>query len=228
MFGIGRDNDDDRRGERQQGNAPHYNVQCSVQDPDQQANHSQCNVDFGGNMTQGGSYGAGGGYPRDDDDDLRGASEHASRHAGSSGDSDFFSGLLGSLSQKKQSLAQEDLDEEDAVKQHKRFFEKDDDDDEADDKSMGSAAAMQALKMFTGGQSGSTQETSSQSAFVGLAMAQASKLFDQQASQGKVSSDSSKDSAVMKAGEMALKMYMKSQGGSSGSSSLLGLASKFL
>lgn len=55
------------------------------------------------------------------------------------------------------------------------------------------------------------------------------QLFDQKASQGKVSSDSSKDSAVMKAGEMALKMYMKSQGGSSGSSSsLLGLASKFL
>ncbi|XXH05523.1 white collar 2 type of transcription factor [Hypoxylon texense] len=180
-------------------------------------------------VTQGGAYPAGGGYPRDDDDDLRGASEHASRHAGSSGDTDLFSNLLGALTQKKQSLAEEDVDEEDAVKQHRRFFEKDDD-DEADDKSMGSAAAMQALKMFTGGQSGNTHETSSQSAFVGLAMAEASKLFDQKASQGKVSSDSSKDSAVMKAGEMALKMYMKSQGGSSGSSSssLLGLASKFL
>ncbi|KAI4861969.1 hypothetical protein F4820DRAFT_431918 [Hypoxylon rubiginosum] len=199
MFGIGKDDND----ERQQ--------------------------DFAGNMTQGGAYPAGGGYPRDDDDDLRGASEHASRHAGSSGDSDLFSSLLGALTQKKQSLAEEDVDEEDAVKQHKRFFEKDDD-DEADDRSMGSAAAMQALKMFSGGQSGNTQETSSQSAFVGLAMAEASKLFDQKASQGKVSSDSSKNTAVMKAGEMALKMYMKSQGGSSGSSSssLLGLASKFL
>lgn len=37
------------------------------------------------------------------------------------------------------------------------------------------------------------------------------QLFDQKASQGKVSSDSSKESAVMKAGEMALKMYLKSQ-----------------
>lgn len=57
------------------------------------------------------------------------------------------------------------------------------------------------------------------------------KLFDQKASQGKVSSDSSKESAVMKAGEMALKMYLKSSGGGASQSSgsgLLGLASKFL
>lgn len=107
-------------------------------------------------MTHGGAYPAGGGYPRDDDDDLRGASEHATRHAGSSGSSDLFSNLLGALTQKKQSLANEDVDEDDAVKQHKRFFERDDDDDEADDRSMGSAAAMQALKMFTGGQTGNT------------------------------------------------------------------------
>ncbi|KAI0895773.1 hypothetical protein F4806DRAFT_69098 [Annulohypoxylon nitens] len=188
--------------------------------------------DYGGNVPQGGAYPAGGGYPRDDDDDLRGASEHASRHAGSSGSSDLFSGLLGALSQKKSSLASEDVDEDDAVKQHKRFFGRDDDDgDEADDRSMGSAAAMQALKMFSGGQSGNSHESNSQSAFVGLAMAEASKLFDQKASQGKVSSDSSKESAVMKAGEMALKMYLKSNGGGSSTSSssgILGLASKFL
>ncbi|KAI0881204.1 uncharacterized protein GGS22DRAFT_172652 [Annulohypoxylon maeteangense] len=189
--------------------------------------------DFGGNVPHGGAYPAGGGYPRDDDDDLRGASEHASRHAGSSGSSDLFSSLLGTLTQKKHSLASEEVDEDDAVKQHKRFFDRDDDDgDEADDRSMGSAAAMQALKMFSGGQSGNSHENNSQSAFVGLAMAEASKLFDQKASQGKVSSDSSKESAVMKAGEMALKMYLKSNGGgassSSGSSGLLGLASKFL
>ncbi|KAI0103487.1 hypothetical protein F4814DRAFT_98705 [Daldinia grandis] len=187
--------------------------------------------DFGGNVTHGGAYPAGGGYPRADDDDFRGAAEHASRHAGSSGDRDLFSSLLGALTQKKQSLADEDVDEDDAVKQHKRFFERDDDDNDADDKSLGSAAAMQALKLFTSGQSESAHESSSQSAFVGLAMAEASKLFDQKASQGKVSSDSSKESAVMKAGEMALKMYLKSQGGGQAQSSgsgILGLASKFL
>lgn len=41
---------------------------------------------------------------------------------------------------------------------------------------MGSAAAMQALKLFSGGQSGSSAESNSQSAFVGLAMAEASKV----------------------------------------------------
>lgn len=148
-------------------------------------------------MTHGGAYPAGGGYPRSDDDDFRGAAEHATRHAGSSGNRDLFSSLLGALTQKKQSLADEDVDEDDAVKQHKRFFEGDDDDNEADDKSLGSAAAMQALKLFTSGQSESAQvrpkprlqnavlldrrltdaqESSSQSAFVGLAMAEASKV----------------------------------------------------
>lgn len=91
---------------------------------------------------------------------------------------------------------------------------------------MGSAAAMQALKMFTGGGSGNSQGGNSQNAFIGMAMGQASKLFEQQSSQGNVASGESKESAVQQAGEIALKMYMKSQGG--GSSGLMGLASKFL
>jgi hypothetical protein len=91
---------------------------------------------------------------------------------------------------------------------------------------MGSAAAMQALKMFTSGGSGNSASGNSQNAFVGMAMAQASKLFDSQSSQGNVASGASKESAVQQAGEMALKMYMKSQGG--GASGLMGLASKFL
>ncbi|KAI0912819.1 hypothetical protein F4823DRAFT_559551 [Ustulina deusta] len=182
-----------------------------------------------GNATHGGAYPAGG--PRADDDDWKDAANHASQHAGDSGNADLFSNLLGALGQKKQRLAEEDVDEAEAVRTHKKYFQGDDDDNDADDRSMGSAAAMQALKMFTSGESGNTAKTSSQGAFVALAMAEASKLFDKKAAQGKVSSDSSKESAVMQAGEMALKMYMKSQGGSSSSSSgagLLGLASKFM
>ncbi|KAI1868402.1 uncharacterized protein JN550_006318, partial [Neoarthrinium moseri] len=116
-----------------------------------------------------------------------------------------------------------------AVQQHKRFFGDGEDVKEADDRSMGSAAAMQALKMFSGGGSG-TSQSNSQSAFIGLAMAEASKLFDQKAAQGQVSSGASKESAVMQAGEMALKFYLKSQGGgqASSSSGLMGLASKFM
>lgn len=95
---------------------------------------------------------------------------------------------------------------------------------------MGSAAAMQALKMFSGGGSGNTQSGNSQNAFVGMAMAQASKLFEQQSAQGNVQSGASKESAIQQAGEMALKMYMQSQGksGGGGASGLMGLASKFL
>lgn len=63
----------------------------------------------GGNFPAGG-YGA--------DDDLRDAHEHASRHAGDSADSSLFSTLLGTLQQKKASLAQEDIDEEGALYIH--------------------------------------------------------------------------------------------------------------
>lgn len=67
---------------------------------------------------------------------------------------------------------------------------------------------MEALKLFT---SGGVGQSTSQSAFIGLAMSQAAKLFDQQASAGNLASEASKESAVMKAGELALQMFMKSQ-----------------
>lgn len=70
-------------------------------------------------------------------------------------------------------------------------------------------------------------------------MAQAAKLFDAQASQGNVEAGADKQSAVRKAGEMALKMYLKSKGGAAGGGAgvggagggvegLLGLAGKFI
>ena len=45
----------------------------------------------------------------------------------------------------------------DAVKNHQKFFGNQGNDQEADDHSVGSAAAMQALKMFSGGGSGNSQ-----------------------------------------------------------------------
>merc|ERR1712230_23908 len=176
------------------------------------------------------NYGGGGGYGGGDDDDLTGAAEHAERHAGSSGDSSLFSSILSSLGQNKQSIGNSNLNEQDAVQSHQQFFGNGGG-SQADSGSMGAAAAMQALKMFSGGGSGNTQQGNSQNAFVGMAMAEASKLFDNQSSQGNVA-NASKESTVQKAGEMALKMYMKSQiqggGGSSGASGLLSMASKFL
>ena len=87
---------------------------------------------------------------------------------------------------------------------------------------------MQALKMFNSGSSSSGGGSSQE--FMGMAMGQASKLFEQQQSQGNVSSGASKESVVQQAGETALKMYMKSEmgGSSGGSGGLMGMASKFL
>ncbi|KAK3382489.1 hypothetical protein B0T24DRAFT_16213 [Lasiosphaeria ovina] len=183
-----------------------------------------------------------GGHSRDDDDDFRGAASHAAEHAPE--DSSFFSDILGQLGQRKQQIAEEDIDEEDAVRNHRNFFDDSapTSSDKATSSGMGSAAAMQALKMFSGGSGSSSSSSSSssgsgsQSQFIGLAMAQASKLFDQQASAGNVSSGADKQSVVAKAGEMAFKMYVKSQmsggggGPASGSnlSGLLGMASKYM
>ncbi|KAK3299960.1 uncharacterized protein B0H64DRAFT_369270 [Chaetomium fimeti] len=202
----------------------------------------------GGNLTHGGAYPAGGGYPHDDDDDLRGAASIAAKEAPES--QGFFDDILGTLlkDKPKAKLEEEDLDEDDAVQSHRKFFGLGDaasaataQQAPASSSSLGNAAAMQALKLFTS--SGSSDSSAaappqSQNAFVGLAMAQAAKLFDAQSSQGNVEAGADKQSVVRKAGEMALKMYLKSKGGAGaggaaggaggGVEGLLGLAGKFM
>ena len=164
------------------------------------------------------------------------AAHQASQNAGSSGDSNIFSSVLSFLGNNKSSIQNEDIDENDAVNAHKQFFSSNNNNERpsnASSGSMGNAAAMQALKMFMGGDQ-KTEEKSAggQAQLIGLAMAEASKLFDNQAAQGKVQEGSTKQSVVEQAGKMALKMYLKGQGGSSGSAGggpggLLGMAAKF-
>jgi len=117
------------------------------------------------------------------------------------------------------------------VKKHQKNFKdannngiNDDDEEVENDKSLGAAAAMQALKMFSSGQA---QGKQSQGAFMAQAMAEAAKLFDNKAAQGKVAPEASKQSATQQAAEMALKMYLQSQGSKQGGG-LMSLASKFL
>ncbi|KAL2136516.1 hypothetical protein VTI74DRAFT_3341 [Chaetomium olivicolor] len=194
----------------------------------------------GGNLTHGGAYPAGGGFSHADDSDLRtSAASAAAKNAPE--DEDFFSGVLGKLLEKKSlsQVADEDLDEEDAVQSHRKFFGLGGSStpprvsEPASTSSLGSAAAMQALKLFTSGEA--KTESQNQSAFVGLAMAQAAKLFEKQASEGNVAAGADKQSVVMKAGEMALKMYLKSQGSKSsggadqsGLGGLLSMAGRFM
>jgi len=137
----------------------------------------------------------------------------------------MFSNVLGRLGQNQHQIASQGVNEQSAVQSHQQFFGGGSGNQPANSGAMGSAAAMQALKMFTGGQSGNSQGGNNQNAFIGMAMGEASKLFEQQSSQGNVASGASKESAIQEAAEMALKMYMK--GGGGGSSGLMGLASKF-
>lgn len=51
---------------------------------------------------------------------------------------------------------------------------------------------------------------------IGMAMAQASKMFDEQQGNGKLQQGADKQSAVNSAAKMALKMYLKNQGGGGG------------
>ncbi|KAH6634005.1 hypothetical protein B0J18DRAFT_470719 [Chaetomium sp. MPI-SDFR-AT-0129] len=188
-------------------------------------------------VTHGGAYPPSGGVSHDDDEDLQGAASVAAGHAPE--DQDFFKDVLGSLLQEKPKaqIGNEDIDEKHTIESHKQFFGSGDSQGPASSSSVGSAAALQALKLFTSGNQGQAQGKGGQNAFVGLAMAQAAKLFDAQASQGNVEPGADKQSAVKKAGETALKLYLKSKGGSAGAGAgvggggvdgLLGLASKFL
>ncbi|PNY28013.1 Uncharacterized protein TCAP_02062 [Tolypocladium capitatum] len=167
----------------------------------------------------GGNYPASGGFQHDDAD-LRMAHQQASQLAGSSGSSAMFSQIIGAIGQRKGQIANEDIDQEDAVRKHTETYQND---SHGDDNSLGIAAAMQALNKVNQGHGGGNQ---SQGAFLGLAMSEASKLFDQKSAQGKVMDGASKESTIQKAGEMAMKMYFKSQGEQQGG--LMGMASKFL
>ena len=146
------------------------------------------------------------------------------------------------LSGNKQSLADEDLDEDEAVQAHQSLYGGGGD-RQHNSQSMGAGAAMQALKMFTGGDSSGgmagggsgtghqgSQGAGSHNAFIGMAMGQASKLFDQQQAEGKVEQGADKQSVVNQAAKMAFKMYMKNQagGGGGGPGGLMGMAGKFM
>lgn len=177
-------------------------------------------------------------FPRAEFD---GAMHHAQQHSTTGEDSSLFSTALSMLSGKKQEYANEDLDEQSAVQAHQSLYSDENDgrnpppqqqqqQQQHSSATLGAGAAMQALKMFSGGGGGGQQPPQSQNAFIGLAMGQASKLFDQQSQQGKVESGADKQSVVNDAAKMALKMYLKGQAGGAGGGpgGLMGMAGKFL
>jgi len=129
----------------------------------------------GGNGRHGHSSGTSYGDVPGGSDDYSSAAHTAAQHAGDSGDSNLFSAALGMLSGHK--AQQEDVDEDEAVRHHQQFYGGASQPHPASSGSMGSAAAMQALKMFNQGGSSSGNGPKSQNDFIGLAMSQAAKLF---------------------------------------------------
>ncbi|SCZ99032.1 BZ3500_MvSof-1268-A1-R1_Chr7-1g09363 [Microbotryum saponariae] len=129
-----------------------------------------------------------------------------------------------------------DIDEQAAQQAHAQAYG-DQDSSNMSTNGLGAAAALQAMKKFTSGNQGQQQSQSSggggfQAQLISQAMAEASKLFDQNGGTG---DGGSKQDAVGSAGKMALQLLLKSQasgaiGGanSGGLAGLMGMASKFM
>ncbi|MCJ1263583.1 hypothetical protein MMC22_003453 [Lobaria immixta] len=211
----------------------------------QQSNYNDSTSGYqqgGSNYQEGGSsYQQGGSnYQQSGDSEYQGALSHAHQHSSyggnSSDESSLFSNALGFLSGNKQKIAEDhDIDESQAINAHQAMYGEGGHQQQHSSETVGAGAAMQALKMFTGGGSGaggmgSQGGGNSQNQFIGMAMAKASSLFDQQSSHGRVDPSASKQSAVNSAAKMALKMYTKSQGGGGGGGAggLMGMAGKLL
>ena len=147
-----------------------------------------------------------------------------------SGDSSLFDTALGFLSNNK-STQHEPIDEDEVTKAHDKVYNQGNTGGMSANL-LGSAAAMQILKQFTGGNA-SSGSSNSQTNLISMAMAEATKLFDK--SGGSASGD--KQDAVNGAAMTIMKMLVQSKlgsgdptvGGSNsgGLSGLLSMASKF-
>ena len=121
------------------------------------------------------------------DNDVNPALRHAQQHHSDSdsNDSSLFSTALNFLKDKQGRSSSPDIDESDMVQSHQQLYNDNDSSRAHDSNSLGAGAAIQALKMFSSGQSGGSSG-GDQNAFIGMAMSQAAKLWDQKNSSGKV------------------------------------------
>lgn len=120
-------------------------------------------------------------------DDFSSAANHAQAHHDSSDSSSLFSSALSFLNERKgqfQDPARIEVDEQHAVQAHNAMYNSGG--SEAgrshDSSTVGAGAAMQALKMFTSG--GASDGGMDKNKLIGMAMAQAGKLWDQKQGAG--------------------------------------------
>ncbi|KAJ3909434.1 beta-flanking protein [Lentinula edodes] len=143
-----------------------------------------------------------------------------------SGDSGMFSHAMNYVKSNTQEH-EEPIDEEHVTNSHQEAYERGNA-GSLSAGSMGSAAALQIFKQFTSGSGGG----GSKSELISMAMAEASKLFDQSGG----AASGSKQDAVNGAGMMVMKMLVQSKmssmmgggnsGGLGGMSGMLGLVSR--
>lgn len=147
---------------------------------------------------QGGfDYQSGSNYQQSGHDDYQGALSHAQQHSSHNGgnpeESNIFANALGFLAGNKHNFSNENIDEHQAINAHQAMYGESQHHQQKQhgSETVGAGAALQALKLFTGrgagaGGHGSHGGGNSQNKLIGLAMAQASSLFDKQSKHGKV------------------------------------------
>ncbi|KAF3480846.1 uncharacterized protein GIQ15_06193 [Arthroderma uncinatum] len=174
----------------------------------------------------------------DQDQAIKQARRHGNGREDDDNDISIFSQAMSFLGDHKEKLGREDIDEEKVVNNHQKLYgDADDRGQKHGAESLGSGAAMQALKMFMDdsgkqdhnqnqnqNQGQQSQGGGDQNKLIGIAMAQAGKLWEQKNQEGRVDTD--KQTAVNMAAQYALKMYLKGQmgGGGGGLGGLGGLA----
>jgi len=147
-------------------------------------------------------------------------------------DSSLFSSAMSHISNMNKH-DNHDVDDDDVIQKHEQAYQQGNAGGMSAN-SMGTAAAMQAMKMFTQGQGNTPAEQTGgnmQSKMIGMAMSEAAKLFDQSGG----AAAGNKQDAVNSAGTTIMKLLLKSQfsgttGGanSGGLGSMLSMASKFM
>lgn len=160
-------NDNERRGDDNDRQESGYGQQEGEYGRQNEGSH---------NASSGGPYGQ---VPGRFDDNE--ATNQAMSHYGANDDEhrSMFQNALQSAQNRFQNRRDDDdddFDEQGAVQAHQSMYDGSGN-ASASPHNMGAAGAMQALKMFTGGSGNSAPQ--SQSGFMGMAMAEASKIFGQ-------------------------------------------------
>lgn len=138
--------------------------------------------------------------------------QHANDNSqGGSEEQDMFGRVAGMLQNNAGNMNTNDVDEQRLMEDHSAV---NNGDGNVGSGQIGNAAALGAIKNMLSGSSDNSggSNSSFQEKIVGMAMSNAGSLYDQKNSNGQA--DGSKEDAMHKAGEMAMKLLMKHEMGS--------------